>query len=93
MTFKDELSRTERSERVTTELEAKKLGFYLFHNVKTNFDRCAGGGRRVLSLCSPPASVAALRCACCPRSHYILCTTLFKPSAGSTLCWRTWRSF
>ena len=39
VTFKDELSRTERSERVTTELEAKKLGFYLFHNIKSNFDR------------------------------------------------------
>ena len=40
MTFKDALSRTERSERVTTELEAKRLGFYLFHNIKADFNRC-----------------------------------------------------
>ncbi|KAI3438435.1 hypothetical protein D9Q98_000866 [Chlorella vulgaris] len=39
VTFKDALSRTERSEQVTTELEARKLGFYLFHNVKADYDR------------------------------------------------------
>ena len=39
VTFKDALSKTERSERVTSELEAKKLGFYLFWNVKAEFDR------------------------------------------------------
>ena len=35
----DELRRTERCEDVTSELEARKLGFYLFHNVKVDFDR------------------------------------------------------
>ena len=47
VTFKDTLSRTERSEQVTTELEAKKLGFYLFHNLKADYDRHGvgwGGG-------------------------------------------------
>ncbi|KAL4448058.1 hypothetical protein ABPG75_005277 [Micractinium tetrahymenae] len=39
VTFKDALSRVERSERVTSEIEAKKLGFYLYHNVKTDFNR------------------------------------------------------
>lgn len=41
MTFKDALSRVERSERVTSELEAKKLGFYLYHNVRADFNRHA----------------------------------------------------
>lgn len=43
VTFKDALSRTERSEQVTSELEAKKLGFYLYHNVKADYDRWGGG--------------------------------------------------
>lgn len=43
MTFRDALSRVERSERVTSELEAKKLGFYLYYNVKADFERRGGG--------------------------------------------------
>ncbi|EFN57637.1 hypothetical protein CHLNCDRAFT_57189 [Chlorella variabilis] len=48
VTFKDTLSRTERSEQVTTELEAKKLGFYLFHNLKADYDRHGVGDYIVL---------------------------------------------
>ena len=38
VTFTDERSRTERSERVTSEAEARRLGFYLFWNLKSDFD-------------------------------------------------------
>lgn len=71
MTFKDALSRVERSERVTSELEAKKLGFFLFHNIKSDFNRWASArpgesgpaaAPRVLTLlCSGQASAAARR--------------------------------
>ena len=38
VTFTDELSRTARSERVTSEAEARRLAYYLFWNLKSNFD-------------------------------------------------------
>lgn len=39
VTFRDELSATERREGVTTEGEAKKLAYYLFWNVKAELER------------------------------------------------------
>lgn len=39
VTFRDELNQAERREVVSTELEAKKLAFYLFWNVKADYAR------------------------------------------------------
>ena len=39
VTFRDVLSRHEHSEKVTSEVEAKRLGFYLFWNLKADFDK------------------------------------------------------
>ncbi|KAL4438254.1 hypothetical protein ABPG77_010615 [Micractinium sp. CCAP 211/92] len=39
VTFYDELSLSQRQEKVTTEIEAKRLAFFLFHNIKTDPDR------------------------------------------------------
>lgn len=39
VTFYDELSMSQRQEKVTTEIEAKRLAFFLFHNIKTDPDR------------------------------------------------------
>ena len=39
VTFRDELSATERQEEVTSVGEAKKIAFYLFWNVKADLER------------------------------------------------------
>lgn len=44
VTFHDAMTSTQRRERVTSELEAKKLAFYLFWNVKADFARWARWG-------------------------------------------------
>lgn len=42
--------------QVTTELEAKRLGFYLFWNIKADFDRCASCPLPALLPCACPAA-------------------------------------
>ncbi len=41
VTLYDTLGKTTRKERVTSENEAKRLAFYVFYNVKSDFDRWA----------------------------------------------------
>ncbi len=49
VTFYDELGQMERREKVTNENEAKRLAFYLFYNVKTDFERWGFGEGRQLA--------------------------------------------